>query len=147
MPDTGQRIVEPGSPPDEATVFSWLGADQTRYWRAITAHITETYPGVFEPEWIYGGRKHGWSLRYKKSRSFCTLIPEQGRLAVLLVFGADERTKAEALLDRLSPGTRNAFISAPTYHDGTWLLLSGIDETTLDDLRTLLPIKRRPPRR
>ena len=36
------------------------------------------HPGTFIPEWIYGGKKHGRSLRYKKSRAFCTFLPNTG---------------------------------------------------------------------
>lgn len=147
MPDTGLRLLDPDAPPDEAAVLSWLGDGQARYWREITAFIAAAYPGIFAPDWIYGGRKHGWSLRYKKSKSFCTLIPERGRLAVLVVFGTEERARTDVLLDRLSPGTRRAYETATTYHDGKWLLLSGIDEAAFDDLRTLLSVKRKPLRR
>jgi hypothetical protein len=36
--------------------------------------IKVAYPGVFTPDWVHGGQKHGWSLRYKKSKAFCTSL-------------------------------------------------------------------------
>ncbi|MDY6842607.1 MAG: DUF3788 family protein [Thermodesulfobacteriota bacterium] len=36
-------------------------------------------------------------FRYKKSKSFCTLIPEKNHFSLLIVFGAKKRAKVEAM--------------------------------------------------
>jgi hypothetical protein len=86
-------MVQPGNPPKDSDVELWIGKNAFKYWKQITNLIDQNYPGVFVPEWLFGGRKHGWSLRYKKTKSFCTLIPEKDRLAVLVVFGGREQQK------------------------------------------------------
>jgi len=106
--------------------------------------IDGLYPGIFTPEWLNGGKKHGWSLRYKKSRSFCTFIPERNTFKLQITFGAREREKVEVLRDRISPSTMEAYDNATTYHDGKWLLLTVDSDAILDDIRMLLSIKRRP---
>ncbi len=108
--------------------------------------IEGSYPDVFVPEWIYGGRKHGWSLRFKRSKSFCTLIPEKGRFALLIIFGAEERKKVEAIREGLSLHAREEYDKAETYHDGKWLLLAIDSEKALQDAFSLLTVKRKPKR-
>jgi hypothetical protein len=140
------RITDPGSPPDDARLAAWMGRDAHEFWIRMTRLIDRNYPGIFSPEWLYGGKKHGWSLRYKKGRSFCTLIPERDRFALQIVFGAHEREKAEALLLDLSERTREDYAQAPTYHDGKWLLLTVDSNGAVEDAMQLLSAKRRPGR-
>jgi hypothetical protein len=83
-------------------------------------------------------------MRFKKSRSFCTLIPERNRLLVLVVFGGAERERIESILDDLSPDVRRAYLEAPTYHDGKWLVLSAGRDQLLGDIWKLLALKQRP---
>ncbi len=61
------RMIQPGSPPKDSEVAAWVGENAFEYWRQITSLIHRNYPGVFVPEWLFGGKKHGWSLRYKKT--------------------------------------------------------------------------------
>ncbi|HNZ64372.1 MAG TPA: DUF3788 domain-containing protein [Smithella sp.] len=138
------RMTKPGTPPNDSEVRQWLGQEADRYWKQVTGLIHHVYPDVFTPEWLFGGKKHGWSLRYKKSKSFCTLIPEKNRFALLIVFGTEERAKVETIKKDLSRYTRKAYDEATTYHDGKWLLLTINDEKVVEDVKKLLAIKRKP---
>ena len=142
--NTGERMTDRSCPPDARSVGAWLGVDAAAYWERLTNLIAEEYPGVFTPEWLYGGKKHGWSLRYKKNKSFCTLIPEKNRCALVIVFGAEERKKVEDPHCLLSGATRLAYDAAATYHDGKWLLLAVDGEEVLRDIKILLAVKRKP---
>ena len=144
MPETGDRIVDKGAPPDEGLLRQWLGATAFRHWRAMAERIEAAHPGVFRPDWVHGGQKHGWSLRYKKSKSFCTLIPEYRRLVVQIVFGKDEQAKAEAVLPGLGPALKAAYRDAPTFKDGKWLAVPVRSAADLDAIATLLAVKRKP---
>jgi hypothetical protein len=95
-------------------------------------------------DWLFGGKKHGWSLRYKKGKSFCTLIPEKNRFAIQIVFGAEEREKVEAIRDELSARTQADYDRAKTYHDGKWLLLTVDADDVVADVERLLAVKRNP---
>lgn len=107
MDDTGCRMTEPGKPPSPSRIEEWIGKDADALWKRVTHMIENNYPDVFSPEWLFGGKKYGWSLRYKKGKSFCTLIPEKNRFALLIVFGAEERKKVEAIRHELSPEPEN----------------------------------------
>lgn len=121
-----------------------MGSKASDHWRRLRGFIQDNYPGVFAPEWLNGGRKHGWSLRYKKGRSFCTLIPERDGFAIVIVFGAKERERFADIRATLSQRAQNEYDAAKTYHDGKWLRLQISDTQTLKDVEKLLTIKRRP---
>ena len=144
MSESMNRMTEPGNQPTDSAVAEWVGERGYQYWKQITQLIAENYPNVFIPEWLYGGKKHGWSLRYKKSKSFCTLIPEKNRLALLVVFGAEEREKVETIRNGLSKKTQNEYDNATTYHDGKWLFLEIDADRVVKDVMLLLSAKRRP---
>ncbi|MEN6620544.1 MAG: DUF3788 domain-containing protein [Smithella sp.] len=144
MSDSTSRMIERCKPPNDSEVAGWLGSKAYKYWNQITQFIEKNYPGIFIPEWLFGGKKHGWTLRYKKSKSFCTLIPEKNNFALVIVFGAAEREKVETIKDSLSARTRKEYDEATTYHDGKWVLLSVDSESIVEDVMKLLAVKRKP---
>lgn len=105
MNESNSRMTDPGTPPSDSAIADWIGKEAHEYWKYVTHVIEQIYPNVFTPEWLFGGKKHGWSLRYKKSKSFCTLIPEKNHFALLIVFGTEERAKVETMRDSLSQHT------------------------------------------
>jgi len=146
MSEIGHRMLDGDEEPDAGSVREWIGARNYRRWTKLIEFVDASYPGVFTPDWIFGGKKHGWGLRFKKSKSFCTLIPEHNRLLVQIVFGGEEREKAEKVLPELSPAVREAYTNATTYHDGKWLALVLDGDEVLADIERLLAVKRKPRR-
>jgi hypothetical protein len=144
MHESNNRITQRDNPPSDSEIAEWIGKKAHKYWKHVTQLIDRNYPNVFTPEWLFGGKKHGWSLRYKKNRSFCTLIPEKNRFVMLIVFGKEERVKVEAMRDRLLQHTQKEYDEAITYHDGKWVLLAIDTDKVLDDTMRLLAVKRRP---
>lgn len=144
MNEPNSRITQRDKPPSDPEIARWIGKEAYKYWKQVTHLIELNYPRVFAPEWLFGGKKHGWSLRYKKNKSFCTLIPEKNRFALLIVFGAEERAKAEAIRDSLSTCTNKEYEKATTYHDGKWVLLTINSDKVVEDVMKLLAIKRKP---
>src|SRR5512143_167664 len=144
MNETTHRMTESGKPPTASQVEEWIGKKSYKFWQRVTQLIEQNYPNIFKPEWLFGGMKHGWSLRYKKGKSFCTFIPEKNRALLIIVFGAEERKKVESVRDRLSPQTREKYDQATTYHDGKWLRVTLDSVRVIEDVRLLLAMKRRP---
>jgi hypothetical protein len=144
MNESSSRMTDPGNPPDDSAIADWIGKENYQYWKLVTQLIEQAYPNVFAPEWLFGGKKHGWSLRYKKNRSFCTLIPERNRFALLIVFGTEERTRIEAIKNSISRNTQREYDEATTYHDGKWLLLTVDSDKVVEDIMFLLAVKRKP---
>jgi len=140
-------MTDPHITPTDPAIEELIGKEAYRYWKSIMELIEHRYPDVFDPEWLFGGKKHGWSLRYKKSRSFCTLIPEKNRCGLLIVFGAKEREMVEDIKEDLSHYTRTEYDGEKTYHDGKWMYLTIDSEDVVKDVASLLALKRRPKKR
>ena len=138
------RMVDGVRPPTAAQVADWIGAASSKRWKALTDFIDDHYPGVFETKWLFGGAKHGWALRYKKSKSFCNLIPERGRFKLLLVFGAKERERVEAVLPELRSHLREDYAGGTTFHDGRWMATTVDSAKVVSDIERLLVLKRKP---
>ena len=144
MNETGQRMLDGSKQPDARQIATWLGPVNYSRWKDILQFIEANYPGVFAPDWQFGGQKHGWGLRFKKSKSFCTLIPERNQLRIQIVFGGEEREKVEAILSELISHAREDYVAATTFHDGKWLGLVVDSDEVLADVKRLLAIKRTP---
>jgi len=143
MMDSDEILADPDSAPSVKEIEEFLGRRAICYWEEMSIWISDSYPGVFKPEWLFGGKKHGWYLRFKKSKSFCQFIPRRNKFLILLVFGAKERDEVEMYLDQLTPETRNEYTTAHTFHDGVWLFLAVENGKALSDVRKLLSIKRK----
>ncbi|MEO9298458.1 DUF3788 domain-containing protein [Devosia alba] len=141
-PQVGDRLADKSAPPSSETVRDWTGPEAFAYWKALQDWIESSYPGSFIPEWIYGGKKHGWSLRYKKSRAFCTFLPEYRLFSVVVVLGRAERDKLDARRESLSPQLADLYDSTQTYRDGKWLKIGVSNAEDLRDVTELLAIKR-----
>ncbi|MCX5644617.1 MAG: DUF3788 domain-containing protein [Phycisphaerae bacterium] len=144
MREIRERMLDGSREPDGRSVAQWLGAGEYRRWTRLVEFIDSNYLGVFTPDWIFGGKKYGWGLRFKKSKSFCTLIPERNQLVVQIVFGREEREKVENILPELSPNICKMYAEATTYHDGKWLAIVADHDEVFDDIEKLLVIKRKP---
>lgn len=144
--DAPVRMVDRSARPSVDAVKAWIGARNAKRWDTLSHFIDEQYPGVFDVEWLYGGQKYGWGLRYKKSKSFCTFIPERGHFKVQVVFGAAERARAASLLPTLGSHVRHDLEASRTYHDGTWLFVDVDSQAVVEDLERLLMLKRAPGR-
>lgn len=143
----GDRITDKSAPPDDRTVRDWIGPKASKHWAELRDWIEEFYPDVFSPDWLYGGKKRGWSLRYKKTKAFCTLLPEYKRLSVLVVLGGAEREKFEQRRYTLRPQLVKLYDEARTYTDGKWLTIEISSAVDRHDVTELLTMKRPPPSR
>jgi hypothetical protein len=141
----GDRIADGSAPPDEGAIRDWIGRGAFEHWAALRNWIAEFYPGVFAPEWLYGGRKRGWSLRYKKTRAFCTLLPEYRQFSAVVVLGEAEREKFEARRPAWRSRLVELYDETRTYHDGKFLTVAIASAEDLRDVTALLTMKR-PPR-
>jgi hypothetical protein len=145
LPPVGSRITDTSAPPDDRAVRRWIGPGASKHWTALRRWIDASYPGVFEPEWLYGGKNRGWTLRYKQVRAFCTLVPEYGRLSAVVVLGRAEREKFEARRYAWRPSLVQLYDEARAYIDGKWLALTIASTDDLHEVMELLAMKRPAP--
>jgi hypothetical protein len=144
MNELPQRMVDETKKPGANSVSRWIGPNNYKRWTNIIRFIESNYPDIFETRWWFGGKKFGWALRFKKSKSFCNLIPEKNCFKILLVFGAEERKKVEAILPELKSHVQDDYNAAKTFFDGKWVSIVVDSEKVISDLERLMKIKRRP---
>jgi hypothetical protein len=143
-PQIGGRITDKSAPPDDGAVREWVGPEAFRHWVELRNWIDEFYPGVFAPDWLYGGKNRGWSLRYKKTRALVTLVPEYGRFSAVVVMGGAEREKFEERRAVWRPQLVKLYDEAKSYIDGKWLTVVVSSADDLHDVKDLLIMKRPP---
>ena len=66
MGEPGQRMLDGSRRPDTQSVAQWLGVRAYQHWVRLLEFIEANYGGGFTPHWVFGGRKYGWGLRFKK---------------------------------------------------------------------------------
>lgn len=147
VPVTSGRLTDGSAVPDDSTIRDWIGADAFKFWSEHREWIETSYPGVFAPDWRYGGKNRGWSLRYKKTKAFCTLLPEFKKFSTVIVMGRTEREKFEERRYVWRSQTVKIYDDAKTYIDGKWLTVPVYSEEDLSEVRDLLMMKRPPTNR
>jgi hypothetical protein len=143
-PQIGDRITDKSTPPDESKVRDWLGREAFKHWAHMRSWIDASYPGVFAPDWLYGGKKRGWSLRYTKTKAFCTLVPAYRLLSVLVVLGGAEREKFEERRYSWRPQLVKLYDEARAYPDGKWLTVAVSSADDWREVTELVSMKRPP---
>jgi hypothetical protein len=143
-PQIGDRITDKSAPPDQRTVRSWIGPEAFEHWAGLQRWIEVSYPGVFTPDWLYGGKNRGWSLRYRKIKALCTLQPAYRMLSVLVVLGKAEREKFEERRYAWSPRLVELYDDARAYPDGKWLTVPVSSADDRNELTELISMKRPP---
>jgi hypothetical protein len=90
-------------------------------------------------------RKQGWDVRYRKSgKTLVTLTPEKGAVRILMILGREESAKALSMQKDLSPKMYRLIENTKQLHDGRWLWIRMFESKDAEDLKRLLPLKRRP---
>ncbi|KPJ51121.1 MAG: hypothetical protein AMJ41_00250 [candidate division Zixibacteria bacterium DG_27] len=98
-----------------------------------------------EPELLFYGKKYGWTYRYRKSgKSLCSLFPEKDAFTVLITLGKKELEKLDPDLPRLSKKVQGLIRGTELLHDGKWLWIRLPDVGNVEDIKTILKVKRRP---
>lgn len=138
----GDRIADKSSQPDERVIRAWLGPEAFEHWVELRSWIEEFYPNVFTPDWLYGGKKRGWALRYRETRAFCSLLPAYRLLSVLVVLGRAEREKFEERRYFWSPSLVKLYDESRTYHDGKWLTVPILSMDDRNEVTDLMSMKR-----
>ena len=128
--------------PSLKDILNFIGETGAREaWMETTKFLEENYD--ISPEMIFD-RKQGWDVRYRKSgKTLITLTPEKGAVRVLMVLGREESEKAHLMKNELSPKMFKLIEDTKQLHDGRWLWIRLLDTNDAEDVKKLLPIKRR----
>ena len=139
------RLIRGERPPNLRTLAQWLGSDAHRRWEELVRAIQQNYPDTFRQRWLWTGPREGWSLRFTRTQTFCSLVPERGRFLVAVVLSPEEQEQVEAAWEELGQQFRADYRAGALRAAGRRLLVEVRDDETLADVQRLLAMKR-PPR-
>lgn len=129
--------------PDEKEILDFIeipGA--VGAWKELRKFLQDNYEII--PEMLFD-RKQGWDVRYRKSgKTLVTLTPEKGAVRILMILGREESAKALSMQKDLSPKMYRLIENTKQLHDGRWLWIRMLESKDAEDLKRLLPLKRRP---
>jgi hypothetical protein len=138
-----QRMMDGAHTPTEKEIIDFIGEPANGAWVELRRFLKENYDII--PEMIFGGAKHGWEVRYRKSgKTLCWLTPEKGAVRVLIVLGREESERALSMRNELSPKMYKFIEDTKQLHDGRWLWIRLFTTKDAEDVKKLLPIKRKP---
>ncbi len=112
-------------------------------WRAATDFMLATYG--CEGELKFYGKSYGWMLWFRVGgRSLLALYPQVNGVMVQITLGP--KLVDEALTLPLRPAFRRALEEAHPYPEGRWLFVPLEGDEEVEDLESLVLLKKRPPR-
>jgi len=117
-------------------------------WEKLTGHIRFHY--TMDEIWAEGNsnHKHYNNLYFKRGgKTLVTFAIREGYFIVCVVLGKAEREKFEEQRGTFGEMACKIYDETHTYHDGKWLGFDVYDESLIDDIIRLLPIKRKPNRK
>jgi len=117
-------------------------------WEKLVGYIRFFY--VMDELWDEGNptHKHYNNLRFRRGgKTLITLCIREGYFIACIVLGKDEREKFDEQREIFGEVVCKVYDETDTYHDGKWLGFDVCDESLIDDIVRLLPIKRRPNRK
>ena len=108
-------------------------------WQHITRYVHLKYPSAIDM-WNYSGDKYGWTFRIKdKKRAIVYLLPRDRFFKVAMIFG---QKATDAIMDsQVAETLKSELASARVYAEGRGIRIDVLNETILNDLKTLIDIK------
>jgi len=95
-------------------------------------YVNKLWPAKYEVKFAKGGKK------------MTAFYFAENRLGLSIIFGKDERIKVENMKDELSNKAYKIYDDEEIYHDGKWVMFELEDLSLIEDIKKLLPIKRKP---
>lgn len=138
-----ERMIGKDLEPSEKQIFEFMGPKATKLWNDLHEFLARNYD--FQPELSYWGDKYGWTIRYRKSgKTLIAFYPEKGGFTVQIILGKKEVEKFQSMREELSPELVKLFDETKQLHDGRWLWITQPGIGTVEEIKTLIQLKRRP---
>ncbi len=123
-----------------------MGEEKFKVWSEVNKFIEMNYN--IESIWDKGGKTGIYELKYRKSgKTLCALYPRELGLKILIVFGKAEREKFEGSRNNFTKYINDFYENTHQYHDGKWLYLDYNSSVSIEDIKNLILIKKKPNRR
>jgi hypothetical protein len=137
-----QRLLDKNAP-TEKKILATIGIRAMKSWKQIKKFLKKNY--YFQSELLFYGRKYGWCYRYRrKKKTLCVLFPETKAFTVLITLGKKEIELFEQGPSTFNKNTQNVFTSTHQYHDGKWIYKRILNRSDLEDVKSLIKIKKKP---
>jgi len=108
-------------------------------WQQLTGYVHLKYPAAIDM-WNYSGDKYGWSFRIKdKKRVIVYLLPRDRFFKIVMIFG--QKATDIIMNSPVNQAIIKELASAKVYVEGRGIRLDILNETILNDLKTLIDIK------
>lgn len=131
------------TPPTWKQVTEYIGSP---LWAEFNERIQSAYQIKPCMEHSRCSMQAGWNIKYKKGgKSLCTLYPMQGYFIALVVVGSHELTEAEFLMPQCSDYVQTVFKNTKTGSGQKWLMLDVRDREIMDDVFSLINLRKRIP--
>jgi hypothetical protein len=140
-----ERMSDKNRKPDEAAIQAWLGHESCKLLAAMEAHLESRYQLCREVR-IPFGKSYGWGYKYShKSSHLCYAFFEKGAFTVTLQIGDGQTGLVEEALPHLLPKTRDVWDNRyPCGESGGWVHYRVVTAEELDDVQSLVSIKKKP---
>ncbi|MCE5236576.1 MAG: DUF3788 family protein [Clostridiaceae bacterium] len=87
-------------------------------------------------------------LKFRRGgKTVLTVYTREDRYDFLVIFGRQEREKFEARRGEFPKKIREIYDNSKTYHDGKWMSIPVMDMETLDAVKQMILIKKKPNRK
>ena len=131
------------TPPTWEQITEYIGSP---LWADFNERIQSAYQVKPCMEHSRCSMQAGWNIKYKKGgKSLCTLYPMQGYFIVLVVVGSRELTEAEFLMPQCSDYVQTVFKNTKIGNGQKWLMLDVRDRGIMDDVFSLINLRKRIP--
>lgn len=131
--------------PSMADIAAWIDSP---VFGDLTTWVEETYGVRPAIEYSRCSLDPGWNVKYKLgSKALCALYPRSGFYTCMVSVGAKLIPDVETLLPTFTPELRALYEKTSFFQGGKWLLLDITDPDHLEDVRRLMCLKAKPPRK
>jgi hypothetical protein len=133
-------LLEKGHPPSRKEMERVVGPKAALF-RALLDFMSASYQ--LEGERNFGGKNYGWNLWYRKrGKTLVNVFPQKGYFVAQVVLGKEQVEKVSALT--LEKNVQGVFRQAPQYHDGRWMYIPVKTKRDVQDVQSLIRLKRKP---
>ena len=112
--------------------------------------LTEAIDFLYDVDRLWDKGFGTWEIEYKYrkgGKTLCTFYAKEDVANLLITYGKAEREKFEEIRTCISKPLQDIYEKTETLHDGKWLWIPLDDKIIIEDILTMLKVKRRPNRK
>ena len=129
--------------PAPQQLHTLLGDSAYDMWRHLSGFATQSYAA--NAVWHLGGKAGVYELKFQKGgKTIFSLFASAQHMRLMVILGAAERAVFEQNREHFSPFIQAVYDTSKTYHDGKWMMFDVPDQATVNALKDLILIKKKP---